>query len=104
MNPFNAPDLSLTTEQVSEALLGELRSFLLQIRKHCLASRLAAQPADAFTEGEAAAFLSAVVLIAAALLPRASLHSIECEALAVQHEARFLLRRSWASVAGLRRA
>ena len=92
MNPFNAPDLPITGEQLSEAILGQIRSLLLQIRKHCLACRLNGRLSSLDSRDAISAFLSALVQLAAEMLPRPALHSIECEALAVLHESRFLMR------------
>lgn len=92
MNPFNAPDLPLTQEQVTEAILGQIRTLLLQIRKHCLACRLNGRLPSLYSRDAISAFLSALVELAAGMLPSSALSTIQCEALAVTHETRFLMR------------
>lgn len=92
MNPFNAPDLPTTVEELTEAILARIRTLLLHVRKHCLTCRLNGWLPSLYTREAISAFLSALVDLAADTLPRHALHAIECEALGVMHEARFLMR------------
>lgn len=92
MNPFNAPDLPTPVEELAEAILARIRTLLLHVRKHCLKCRLNGWLPSLYTREAISAFLSGLVELAADTLPRYALHAIECEALGVMHEARFLMR------------
>jgi len=81
----------------------EIRAYLFLVQRHCLACRLVGSIPHTFRESETQAYLSALVEFAARVLPAANLRDIECAALGAHHEARFLLRRTWAAVNERRR-
>jgi len=104
VNPFNAPDDEISAHSLADAFVDEIRSYLLMVRRHCLACRLVGSIPHAFSESETQAYLSALIDFAARVLPVAHLRDIECAALGAHHETRYLLRRTWASVNEYRRA
>ncbi|WP_088147049.1 MULTISPECIES: hypothetical protein [Achromobacter] len=99
MNYFNAPDVPITNERLTEAILDEVRTRLLQIQHHCLRCRLVGCIPHLFGENDTQQYLGALVELAARLLPAADLDAIECAALGAHFEARFLIRRTWAAIA-----
>lgn len=103
MNPFNAPDVPISADWLASEFAVEIRSYLFLVQRHCLACRLVGSIPHLFRESETQAYLSALVDFAARVLPLAYLRDIECAALGAHHEARFLLRRTWAAVNERRR-
>ncbi|WP_312538069.1 hypothetical protein [Achromobacter mucicolens] len=103
MNPFKAPDVPISAAWLAGAFVDEIRSYLFLVQRHCLTCRLVGSIPHIFRESETQAYLSALVEFAARVLPLANLRDIECAALGAHHEARFLLRRTWAAVNERRR-
>lgn len=99
MNHFNAPDFPITYELLTEAILDEVRTRRLQIQRHCIRCRLDRCTPHLFSENDTQQYLGALVELAARLLPAVFLDKIECAALGVHFEARFLIRRTWAALA-----
>ncbi len=93
----------ISAGRLAEAITDEIRSYLFLVQRHCLACRLVGSIPHLFRESETQAYLSALVEFAARVLPAANLRDIECTALGAHHEARFLLRRTWAAVNERRR-
>lgn len=104
MNPFNAPDVPISADWLASEFAVEIRSYLFLVQRHCLTCRLVGSIPHTFRESETQAYLSALVEFAARVLPVASLRDIECAALGAHHEARFLIRRTWAAANERRRA
>lgn len=104
MNIFNAPDIPITNERLSEAIFDEIRTRLLQVQRHCLGCRLAGRTPHLFGENDTQQYLTALVELAARLLPATDLDAIECAALGAHFEARFLIRRTWAALSEVGRS
>lgn len=94
----------ISADSLAEAIADEIRTYLLLVRRHCLSCRIAGSIPHAFRESETQSYLSALVELAARLLPRSLLHDIECDALGAHFESRFLLRRTWAAVGESKRS